>query len=146
MDEGHVVARHACGLALISGRYRHRAAIGIDQELARVKAQPVPRCKGAGHPIAVQLAGFDIRNEGMPVVIGAVSFGIKRYDTGSCRVVSMVEEEQLDAGAVPRKNAEIHPTVADGCAERGCVPVVCSSACSMPALSETVVIGVLLRY
>jgi len=59
----------------------------------------------------------------MPIVVGAVLPGIETDDSGSCRVVKMIEEEQLDASAVPRKNAEVHATTANGCSERGCAPL-----------------------
>jgi hypothetical protein len=52
-------------------------------------------------------------------MVGSVMAGIEMYDPGRGRIVSMVEQEQFDAGAVPREHAEIYPAVADCCPERG---------------------------
>ena len=102
-----IIARQTCGAAVVSFRHLHRAAIGINEELARIKPAPPLGFKGSGDPVAVKLAGSDAWDEGMPVVVGAVMPGIERDDAGGFCIVRPVEEEQFDSGAVPGKYAEI---------------------------------------
>jgi hypothetical protein len=56
------------------------------------------------------LARLEAGNKNMPVVIGAVAIRVQRYGAGRPGVIDPVEEEQFDACAVTREDAEVYPS------------------------------------
>ena len=115
---GSVVTRLGCGRAAISSRNRHRTTIWIEEDLFPVEPEPAPRFTRAGHAVGVQLPRLDAGDEYVPIMVGAVQPGVECYDPGGAGVVDPIEKKELDAGAVSREEAEVHPARDDRRAQR----------------------------
>ena len=82
-------------------------AVGIDQDLFRIKAQSPLRLERTLHTIAIDLAPLKIRDEDMPVMIGPVFPGIEGNDASRFRIIYVIEQEEFYESAVLRKQAEV---------------------------------------
>ena len=58
-------------------------------------------------PVGIHLARLEVRDEDMPVVIGAVPVRIERDDPRWLRGILVVEQQQLDQRGVLREHAEV---------------------------------------
>ena len=70
--DGRVVAQHGRRVAAIPVGNRYTAAVGIQQNLAAVKAQPPFRFEGAVGSESVQLTWLQAGDEHVPEVEGSV--------------------------------------------------------------------------
>jgi len=68
--------------------------------------------------ITVDLPGLEAGNEDMPVVISAMTLGIKPDHTNGYRIINVLEEKQFHRVGVFGEDAEIHPVLVDGGAKR----------------------------
>ena len=74
---GGIVARLGGSDATVALRDRDGQAIGIQQDLLRIKPEASFRFQRPNRPEAVELARLEIGDEDVPVVVGAVLFRIQ---------------------------------------------------------------------
>ena len=113
-----IVARGACRAAVISARYRHRAAVRVEEHLRSIEAEAVPGSPGAICAVRVDLPGAQVRDVRMPVVVSAIALRIERDHSRGRRVVRVVEEEELEARRIGRIDAEVDAVSRKGGSER----------------------------
>ena len=93
--------------AIVLGN-NHAAAIGIQENLVGIKPHSARRIERPLDAIAIELPGLHIRDEYVPVMVGAVRRRVDRNHARGHSVVFAVEENQLHAGSAARIDAEIH--------------------------------------
>jgi hypothetical protein len=95
MPEIHGRASHARSLIVASPGGRgtviapgaHRLSVRIEQNFVPVKAQSQFRSIGAGDAIGVALSRADVRHPNVPVMSGAIHFGVQfDHPAGTSRV------------------------------------------------------------
>ncbi len=89
--------------------------VGVEEQLARVAAQAVPRVQRSLHPVAVGLSGPDAGDDAVPdprVVVVQLDLGL---------VALVVEEAHGDPFGDGRGDREVNPAVHHGRAEVGAV-------------------------
>jgi len=89
---GAIVSRLGCCKAAVLLRHGYRPAIGIEQDLLRVKSQSSFWFERPVRTIAVDLARSKTRDEDVPVVIRPVSPGIEGNDRGRLRIIHVIEQ------------------------------------------------------
>src|SRR4030095_5725846 len=90
------------GLAGIVLRDDDAASIGVEQDLAGIKAPAAGGGEPPVHSGAVKLVRPYLRDEGVPIVIASAGSGVQRDHARWPRVIFRVEEQQLDSGGVAR--------------------------------------------
>ena len=88
-------------------RHGNALAIRIEQQLLRVKPEPVCRIEWPRNSVAIDLTCRDPWNEHMPVVIGAVLMRIEVDDPRGLRIIRRIKQQELGRAAVLGKYAEI---------------------------------------
>src|SRR5207249_3074605 len=88
-----VVGRAARGVATVRPWDHDPSAVGVEENFSGIEAHPARGIEGTFDAIAVQLTGSYVRNERMPVVIGAVGRWIEAHDARSPRVVDTIEQQ-----------------------------------------------------
>ena len=106
-----VIARLIRGRAIVAGWNDNAPAVRIEQHFGRIESQAVRRIERTIDPIAVKLPLTNIRHKDVPVVVAAVCRRIEPDDAGRRGIVVSIEEQQLDARRMPRKEAEIRAAI-----------------------------------
>ena len=104
---GRVVAWPAGGCPVIAGRHGHGATVRVQQDLVRIVPQALLRRVGADGPIGVDLARLQVRDERVPVVVGAMLRRRKPDHLGG-RGVDTIEQQQLDRLGLVGVDAEVY--------------------------------------
>lgn len=97
--QGRVVTSEAYQ-AVGAGGDRHAAAVGIEQRLGGIKAQPEIRRIWTTSAVGKDLTGSVSWDEAVPVMIDPVSSRVERYHPGRSRIIEGVEQQQIDANGV----------------------------------------------
>src|SRR5262245_3990846 len=113
-----IVSRPACRAAVIGARYRHRAAVWVEEHLRSIEAEPVPGSPGAVRAVRVDLPGAQRRDVRVPVVVSAVALRIERDHARGRRIVRIVEQQEVERRRVCRIHAEVHASSQQGGSER----------------------------
>src|SRR5260370_27383978 len=108
-----------CSRSVVSGkrshapvivlRHSYAAPIRVQQELLGIKSHSPLRIEGAVNSISINLPRLQSRNIHMPIIQSSAVHSLDRNYAGGLRIVDAIEQKQLHAGRIPRKDAEIHP-------------------------------------
>jgi hypothetical protein len=104
---GGIVAGLSSRLAIVFPWHHHPSAIRIEQNLGRIEAQAARRVGRPMHAVAVDLARFHSRHEGVPIVICSMDAWIQFDGSTGPGVVRPVEEQQFHALRIARKKTEV---------------------------------------
>ena len=115
---GGVVAGCAGGLAAVALRNGDGAAVRIEQDFVGIEAQAARGVERPVDAIGIDLAGCDAGHEDVPVVIGAVGYGIERDDAR--RAARRPRDRTAAARSAQRfgEHAEVDAAVGKGRAQR----------------------------
>ena len=120
-ESGHrdrVAGRAAVRGGAIPVRDGDAGAVRVEQHLGGVEAEPAPGCRRPADPVAVELAGCDAANQGMPVRPGPVGRGRQREHVARRQVLGRVEQQEVDGRRPLRVDAEVDAAGRPGGPER----------------------------
>ena len=102
-----VVTQAAGSGAVVRAGNHDSSAIGVQEDFGGIEAHAARVIERPVDPITVQLAGSYVRHEHVPVIVRTVGGWIEAHHARGLGVVDPVEQQQLDAGGVPREDAEV---------------------------------------
>ncbi len=99
--------------------------VRIDQQLLGVEPQPRGRIAGSEDAVGVELPRPCSADQHVPILVGAIYFGVKPNSLGWSSLLGAFEQQQLDCRRRFRDQAEVHASGVDGGTDRGGAPGDC---------------------
>ena len=93
--------------AILSGNH-DSATIGVEEKFGVLETHSTRWIEWSVSAEPIDLSWSNIRDEGMPVVIGAVEDGIKNDDVRWLRIL-LIEKQQFDARGIARMRLKLTP-------------------------------------
>src|SRR3954449_7310505 len=124
-----VVARLASVAAAADLRRGDAPAVRIEQQLLRIEPEASCRIEGPCDPVAIDLAGNDVGNKYVPIVVGPVLTRVELNDAEWFLRFDMIKKHELNRRGVFGVDAEIGALGRKRCPERKTSPLHRYASC-----------------